>query len=502
MKIKDLFAGLHVELCTDELSEVTSVTVDSREVLDGSLFVALSGANVDGHIFIEEAINKGATAVVVNRSFMKNNKIVSNLRSKLIITKDTNKILGILASRFYNNPTGKLKVVGVTGTNGKTTVTHLIAKLLRDKKSKVGILGTMGHNTGDATYAAKNTTPNALETQKMAHELLVSGGEYLCMEVSSHAVANHRVKGTDYDIAVFTNITQDHLDFHKTFENYRLVKGMFITSLGTQGEKNGKGKMVILNGDDPNYSYFQSVSLCTLITYGIDGDFDVAAHNIEISLKCTKFSLKTWKGNIEIETKLVGKFGVYNCLAAISVALIEGMSLIEIQKAFRNIDGVSGRFERVRSNGDFVVIVDYAHTPDGLENVLKTATIIKQNRIILVFGCGGDRDKGKRPIMAQIAEKYADFSIVTNDNPRNEDPEKIIDDIIGGFKDSKYEIILDRKKAIEKAVKFAQKGDIILIVGKGHETYQIIGDKTYEFNDKSVAEYIIRELDLNEIDSK
>lgn len=502
MRIKDLLAGLHIEGYVDEQTIIRGIKIDSKEVTCGDLFVAIPGSTFDGHKFVDEVIEKGASAVVVNRVFVSKLNASDDIYKKLIVVKDTNKVLGTLASRFYKNPTGTLNVVGVTGTNGKTTVTHLISELLRYKKLKVGVLGTVGHDTGKATYAAKNTTPHSLETHKMAHELLVNGGQYLIMEVSSHAIANNRLNGIHYDMAVFTNITQDHLDFHKTFDNYRLVKGMFLTSLGTVGEKNGKEILVVLNGDDPNFPYFESVTLCNYLSYGIEGNHDVIATNLVISLNSTKFIVNCWKGNIEIETNLVGNFSVYNALAAITVALARGMTLREIQRAFREIKGVSGRFELVTNQKDFTVIVDYAHTPDGLENVLKTAKLLIINRIIVVFGCGGDRDKGKRPLMAGIAEKYADFSIVTNDNPRTENPSNIVDDIVKGFSNSKFEVILDRKKAIYTAINMAVKDDIILIVGKGHETVQIIGDTTMEFNDKLVAENILKELDVNGVDCK
>ena len=410
--------------------------------------------------------------------------------------KETNKILGVIASRFNNYPTKRLKVVGVTGTNGKTTVTHLISNLLQFMDNKVGILSTTGYIYQGVTENAVNTTPSPLEIQKFANKIVTDNGQYLVMEVSSHGIVTGRITGTEFDIAVFTNISQDHLDFHKTFENYRTAKGLFLTSLGTFGEKNGEAKHVVLNADDANFEYFDSVSLCNTVTYGIKNSCDVKAEAIEIDLTCSKFRLKTWLGEIDIKIQLVGEFSIYNSLAAISVALLQGMSLEQIKAAFETIKGVPGRFEAIKNQKkNYTVVIDYAHTPDGLENVLKTARNLKKNNIILVFGCGGNRDKGKRPLMGEIAEKYADYSIVTNDNPRFEEPQGIVEDIIQGFKTSNYEIVLNREEAIRRAIKKAQWGDIILIVGKGHENYQIIGDKIHDFDDKIIAERIMKELD-------
>lgn len=496
MKIGELIYGLNCFGNQVNLDlEFQGITIDSRKVVEGDVFIAIDGLNVDGHLYLEDAFSKGAIAAIADYS---NVEIIDKkLINKVIFVKDTRKILGILASRYNDYPTQKLKVVGVTGTNGKTTVTHLISNLLQYKDNKVGILSTTGHVYKGEREDAVNTTPSPLEIQKFAKKIVEDNGQYLVMEVSSHGIVTGRITGTEFDIAVFTNITQDHLDFHKTFENYRKAKGLFLTSLGTFGKKNGVEKHVILNADDPNYEYFDSVSLCNTITYGIRNDCDVKAKVLEVNLSSTKFRLISWLGEIDITIHLAGEFSIYNSLAAISVGLLEGMTLQEIKNALEVIRGVPGRFEVIKNhNKDYNVVIDYAHTPDGLENVLKTATKLSKKNIILVFGCGGNRDKGKRPLMGEIAGKYAYYSFITNDNPRFEKPEDIAKDIVAGFKFCNYEVVLNREEAIKRALMMALAGDMVLIVGKGHENYQIIGDEIYAFDDKEIAQRIMKELDL------
>ncbi len=498
MKIAELLSVLkHYKTNVDLSADVTGIAMDSRVVEYGNLFIAIKGTKVDGHNYLDDAFLRGACAAIINESYDLSN--IEPLKRKIIIVKDTIRIVGILAAKLYDEPTKKLRLIGVTGTNGKTSATQLITQLLNFNNYKVGTIGTIGFSVGDEGVNVNNTTPSSLDIQKMAHDVVLKGGRYLTMEVSSHGIVTHRLSGSEFDIGVFTNITQDHLDFHKTFENYKLSKGMFFTSLGTKGEKNNSAKYIVLNRDDPHFQYFESVSLCNIITYGINNRSDLMATDIEISANKSSFILKSWMGEVAVETGLIGIFSIYNILAAVAVVLLEGLNLNQVKEALKEIKGVPGRFETIdtKENG-FSVVVDYAHTPDGLENVLKTAILLTKNNILLVFGCGGDRDRGKRSLMGEIAEKYADFCFITNDNPRTENPEKIAKDILKGFKYDKYEVILDREKAIKKAISIANNGDIILIVGKGHENYQIIGDRVYDFDDREVAEKIIRELEVDE----
>lgn len=468
---------------------INGIEVDSRKVKSGNLFICLPGFTVDGHDYADKAVENGAAALVCQRELP--------LAVPQIIVTDSRLAMSIISDIFYEQPSHKLRVIGVTGTNGKTTTTHLIEKILADQGHLTGLIGTIKTKIGTEVFDNKNTTPDSIELQKSFARMVDVGSDYAIMEVSSHALDLGRVKGIDYNIAVFTNLTQDHLDYHHTMEEYRNAKGLFFSQLGNSYDKEQKeNKYAILNADDGAFEYYKRVTAAQVVTYGIDREADIRGTDIVISANGTGFTLSSFIGSIEINLQMIGKFSVYNALAAATAAIVEGISLEVIKKSLESITGVDGRFEAVNEGQDFTVIVDYAHTPDSLENVLKTVKEFSQGRIFCIFGAGGDRDRTKRPIMGEIATKYSDYAIVTSDNPRSEDPEKIIADILEGVKKSaannNYIAITDRKSAIEYAVANATAQDVILIAGKGHETYQIIGSEVIHFDDKEIAKAAIR----------
>ncbi|OEF99522.1 UDP-N-acetylmuramoyl-L-alanyl-D-glutamate--2,6-diaminopimelate ligase [Vulcanibacillus modesticaldus] len=470
--------------------EIDGIKVDSRQVEKGDLFLCLSGFQVDGHDYAKQAVENGAVAIVCEKELP--------IEIPQIIVKDSRFAMALIADIYYDHPSHRLKVIGVTGTNGKTTTTHLIEKILDDHGHLAGLIGTIKMKIGNEVFDVKNTTPDALELQKSFAKMLDVGSDYAIMEVSSHALDIGRVRGVQYHIAVFTNLTQDHLDFHETMEKYREAKGLLFSQMGNTYDSNvKKNKYAVLNADDRASEYYKRITAAQVITYGIDKEADVRATKIVISSHGTSFILESFRGTIEINLKMIGKFSVYNALAATAVALIEGISLEKIKRSLEAIPGVDGRFESVNLGQDFTVLVDYAHTPDSLENVLKTIKEFVKGKIYCVFGAGGDRDRTKRPLMGEIAMKYSDFAVVTSDNPRTEDPQKIINDILVGIErvskeNSKYIAILDRKQAIEYAINNAQANDVVLIAGKGHETYQILKDEVIHFDDREVAKEAIR----------
>jgi len=467
---------------------INGMEVDSRKVKSGNLFICLPGFTVDGHDYANKAVENGAVALICQRELP--------IAVPQIIVSDSRLAMSIISDIFYEQPSHKLRVIGVTGTNGKTTTTHLIEKILADKGHLSGLIGTIKTKIGNEVFEAKNTTPDSIELQKNFAKMVDVGSDYAIMEVSSHALDLGRVRGVDYNIAVFTNLTQDHLDYHQTMEHYRNAKGLFFSQLGnsyTEAQK--ENKYAILNADDDASEYYKRVTAAQVITYGIDNTADVRGTNISISANGTRFSLNSFMGSIDINLQMIGKFSVYNALAAATVAIVEGVSLEEIKLSLESITGVDGRFEAVNEGQDFTVIVDYAHTPDSLENVLRTVREFSKGRVFCIFGAGGDRDRTKRPIMGAIAMKYSDFAVVTSDNPRSEDPEKIISDILEGVKraeNNTFVTITDRKSAIEYAIANAKEQDVILIAGKGHETYQIIGKEVIHFDDREIARAAIR----------
>ncbi|MDQ0231273.1 UDP-N-acetylmuramoyl-L-alanyl-D-glutamate--2,6-diaminopimelate ligase [Metabacillus malikii] len=462
---------------------ITSIEMDHREVKRGSLFICIEGYTVDGHQFAAEAVEKGAVAILAEKQI--------DVNVPVVIVKDTKRTMALLADAFYGQPTHNLHLIGVTGTNGKTTTTHIIEKILNMANKKTGLIGTMYMKIGNDIKNVKNTTPESLTLQKTFREMVDNDVSHAIMEVSSHALHLGRIHGCDFDVAVFTNLTQDHLDYHKTMEAYKYAKGLLFAQLGNRFDHK-QPKIAVLNSDEEASLDFKKMTSASLLTYGIDNVADVMARNIKMTAKGTTFELLTPVGNKQITMKMVGKFSVYNVLAAVSACLASNIDLETIVKAVEEIEGVRGRFELVDGNQDYSVIVDYAHTPDSLENVLSTIKQFAEGDIYCIVGCGGDRDKTKRPIMARIAADNSDYPIFTSDNPRSEDPQVILHDMEAGVVGKQFKSIINREEAIIYAVEHAKKGDVILIAGKGHETYQIIGDNTYDFDDKEVVLQAIR----------
>ncbi|UOE92933.1 UDP-N-acetylmuramoyl-L-alanyl-D-glutamate--2,6-diaminopimelate ligase [Alkalihalobacillus sp. LMS39] len=476
---------LHVEKIGDENPNITSIEMDSRSVKQGSLFVCLKGFHVDGHDYIDEAINKGAVAILSERAI--------HVSVPVIVVKDTSLALAVIANHFFHYPTNQLTLIGVTGTNGKTTTTHIIEKMVQNAKRKTGLIGTMYKKIGEVTYETQNTTPESLELQRTFAQMVSNEVEVAIMEVSSHALDLGRVRGSNFDIGVFTNLTPDHLDYHETMEKYKQAKGLLFSQLGNRYDKDTR-KVAVLNEDDPATNQYKRMTAAQVITYGIKQQSDVMAHSISMKTSGTHFNLKTPVGSSDVSMKLVGMFSVYNVLAAVSTSVALGIKLDTIVESIEQIEGVPGRFELVDAGQPFSVIVDYAHTADSLKNVLKTIKEFAKGDVWCIVGCGGDRDRTKRPLMAKIAVDWADYAIFTSDNPRSEDPIAIIDDMKAGVEGRDYHVVLDRKKAIETTIQKAKKEDVVIIAGKGHETYQIIGATTYEFDDRIVAKEAIRRV--------
>lgn len=464
--------------------EITSIENDNRKVQQGCLFVCIKGYTVDGHDFAKSACEKGAVAILAEREL--------TLDVPVIVVKDTKRAMAKLADAFYDQPSRKLHLIGITGTNGKTTTSHIIEKILADAGHKTGLIGTMYTKIGEQIIETKNTTPESLTLQKTFKDMIDANVESTIMEVSSHALVEGRVHCCDYNIAVFTNLTQDHLDYHKTMEEYQKAKGLLFSQLGNSFPLISP-KYAILNADDVVSKEYQSITAAHILTYGIDQPADFKATNINMTAEGTEFVLKSPYGEHKVTINLIGKFSVYNILASIATAVVSGININKVIESIERVKGVSGRFETVNAGQDFSVIVDYSHTPDSLENALVTVKQFAKKKIFVVVGCGGDRDKTKRPIMAKIACQLATNPIFTSDNPRSEDPNQILLEMEQGVNGEYYEKISDRKEAIYHAIKNAEKGDVVLIAGKGHETYQQIGNITFEFDDREIAKEAIKE---------
>ncbi|MBI3190054.1 MAG: UDP-N-acetylmuramoyl-L-alanyl-D-glutamate--2,6-diaminopimelate ligase [Ignavibacteriales bacterium] len=470
--------------------EVNHVHYDSRKVGRNDMFVAIRGTGVDGNSYVTQAVSNGVKVVVTDNdaamhdSFFMHNGVVK------IVVPDSRVALAQISANYYGNPTRVLSMVGVTGTNGKTTSSFII-KSLMETKEKTGLIGTIEYQIGNEQLPATHTTPESLELQELFARMVREGCSSCVMEVSSHALHQHRVQGIEFQAAVFTNLTQDHLDYHKTMEEYYQAKKILFDSLP-------KSSTAIINIDDEwGRKLYQTVASRKL-SFGISPDAEIRASNISLSVSGTSFMLEFADISMTIQTPVVGRFNVYNVLASIGAGYVLGISFEEMQKQFQTIHPVPGRFEQIQSPAGWTAIIDYAHTPDALEKALKAIHDVsgqnRKGRIITVFGCGGNRDITKRPKMARIASELSDVVIVTSDNPRNEEPEIIIDQIMEGILPNK-EIIreADRSGAISIALHLAREHDIVLIAGKGHEDYQIIRDRKLPFSDKQhVQEYINR----------
>ncbi len=472
----------YIELVNvEDLSgDITGISYNSKNTQPNDIFVCLVGEHVDGHEYAEEAAANGAKICLVERRL--------NFDFPQIVVEDTTETIAQISDLFYSSPSQKLNIIGVTGTNGKTTVTHLIQKLFEANNQECALIGTLGHKffSADSYYDAKHTTPQAPELQKLFYEINEKCIKNVVMEVSSHALAQHRVDYCDFNGAVFTNLTQDHLDFHITMNNYFKAKALLFEELVA-------GDFAVINADDEYAGKFMEVISPTvsLYTYGINMPADVQAKNVVFNHNGASFDCLIKGQEYKINLKMNGLFSVYNVLAALTTALASGFDIPKSIKALEETGGVAGRFEIVSTSP--TVIVDYAHTPDGLENVLKTARDItpSDGRLICIFGCGGDRDATKRPKMGRIAEELADKIIVTSDNPRSEDPQQIITDILAGLKNVKDVIVEpDRELAIREAQKIAKVNDVILLAGKGHENYQILANETIHFDDREKVKEI------------
>ncbi|HEV2173843.1 MAG TPA: UDP-N-acetylmuramoyl-L-alanyl-D-glutamate--2,6-diaminopimelate ligase [Nitrospira sp.] len=470
---------------------VTSVTDDSRAVASGSLFVAVKGERVDGHRFVAQVAQAGAAAIVAQES-------VEAGSLPFVKVADSRKALGFIGSRFYGDPSARLSMIGVTGTNGKTTTTYLCKTLLEGIGQRVGLIGTVAYQIGAETIPASHTTPGALELQGLLMKMTQAGLNSVVMEVSSHALAMDRTAGCEYDAAVFTNLTQDHLDYHRTMEEYFQAKLRLFTGLG-KGKK--PGQRAIINMDDPRGAEIRAACSVPVWGYAVKSQADLKAERVHLSMNGSAFSAATPAGTFAVESRLVGEHNVYNLLGAIGVALHAGATCDQVREAVAKVINVPGRFERVSAGQDFTVVVDYAHTEDALVRLLTAAQALKSHRIITLFGCGGDRDRGKRPKMGRAAVEYSDVVVLTSDNPRTEDPMAILREVEVGVREAlqsrshvEYHLVPDRREAIEMAVRLARTGDIVLIAGKGHEDYQIVGAKKVYFDDREAAREAIQQL--------
>ncbi|HUR46874.1 MAG TPA: UDP-N-acetylmuramoyl-L-alanyl-D-glutamate--2,6-diaminopimelate ligase [Candidatus Saccharimonadales bacterium] len=494
MHLKDLIQGMPVSKVEGTLErEITGITYDSRRVTPGMLFAAIPGQKIDGHEFINTAIERGALAVICER-----NGFTSNRATKIKVP-DARAALARAANCYYANPSAKLKVIGVTGTNGKTTVTFLIKSILEAAGLKTGLLGTVRYEIGDRIIPAHRTTPESLEVQHMMAQMLRADCQACVMEVSSHALEQKRVLGVAFDVGIFTNLTGDHLDYHGTMENYFGAKKKLFTGL-EEGPKQG---LKVINIDDTYGQRLadESRNVEIDLTYGVEKAAKLRATQIQLTREGSRFVVETPDRKFAVRLPLIGRHNIYNALAAVGAGLALKVDVLKIQAALNATPPVPGRLEMVSAGQPFGVYVDYAHTDDALENVLKTVREIATGQVLLAFGCGGNRDSSKRARMGKVAAEMADFTVITSDNPRKESAEKIAGQIEEGFRTKRaegYVLELDRSRAIGMILAKAKPGDIVVIAGKGHETYQEFEDTVVPFDDRVHAVEALEHMGFRE----
>lgn len=486
MILKELIKNLkYIKLIGNENIEISNLTIDSRKVKKGSMYGAIKGFNVDGHKFIKNCIENGASLIVCED--LEDFCIDDNVA--ILQVENTRKALAIIAKNFYNNPTKNINLIGVTGTNGKTSTTYFLEQILLEYKKTVGIIGTIEIRENGKKMEfdfSTSTTPDTIELNELFSTMVSDNIDNIVMEVSSHALELHKVEGCNFNIGIFTNLTQDHLDMHKSMENYLNVKSKLFSMC----------KIGIINIDDKYAQDIIKNASCKVFTYSIEKESDLQAINIQYFMDRVAFDVKI---NDKIENFILnipGRFSVYNALSVIGACLMQNIPIDIIKEGIKNIKGVPGRIQTIPNNKGFNVIVDYAHTPDGLDNIIKAVREFTRGRVITIFGCGGDRDRKKRPIMGEISANLSDYTIITSDNPRSEVPEAIIDEIETGIKPitNNYEKITGRKDAIYRGVSIAKANDSIIIAGKGHEDYEIFADKIIHFDDTEVAKEALEDL--------
>lgn len=489
MKIKKLFQdipGILIKGAKD--AKINGICADSRLIAPGNLFVAKKGRSHNGNRFILQAIAGGAVAVLTDiyNPFIKD--------TVQIIHSDVESIESFLAARYFDFPSKKLFTIGVTGTNGKTTCAYLIKHIFDSLEEKCGLIGSIEYIIGSLHYPSTRTTPDVISNNRMLKDMIKNSCKSAVMEVSSHALDQNRVKDLTYDIAVFTNLSRDHLDYHQNMESYCTAKSKLLSFLGKKDLKQQSPILTpsaVLNADSEWTPNLLKDYKGDVLTYGINRESDIRASKIFLNEGNAHFDVCFKGEKTPFSWPLIGRFNIYNCLAAIACGLIKGARMEELAEIIENFNIVPGRLEKVPNKLDIHIYVDYAHTENAMQNVLESLQEIKKNRIITIFGCGGDRDKGKRPKMGKVAENFSDLSIITSDNPRTENPEDICSDILKGFKNPSSPFIeLDRKQAIEKAIDLAQEDDIVLIAGKGHEKYQVFSRQTISFDDSKIASEI------------